>query len=119
VYRAERFGEALKGALAAAGVEGHVQPFHDLRHAAITNDAASGSSAIAVMAKAGHRNMRTTPIYLHLASTVFRDEPERLERHLLGETEGESSTPSSTRLAEPQPILADPARLREPENRST
>jgi hypothetical protein len=65
------------------------------------------------MAKAGHRNMRTTQVYLHLAGTVFRDEAERLERRLLGEVEGESSTPSSTRLAEPELVSADLASLSE------
>ena len=86
-YSAERFKEALKPALASAGVEGDVRPFHDLRHSAITHDAVSGSSAIAVMAKAGHRNMATTRTYLHLAGVVFRDEAERLEARLLGPLE--------------------------------
>jgi integrase len=71
-------------------VEGYVSPFHDLRHTAITNDAASGSSPIAVMAKAGHSDMKTTKRYLHLAGTVFRDEAAALERRLLG---GESRAP--------------------------
>ena len=43
---------------------------HDLRHTAITNDAAAGAyaaagaSELAVMAKAGHRSMSTTKTYL-------------------------------------------------------
>jgi site-specific recombinase XerC len=40
-YNAEHVKAALKAALAAAGVEGHIRPFHDLRHSAITHDAAS------------------------------------------------------------------------------
>jgi integrase len=84
VYRAETFEEALRAALAVAEVTGRVRAFHDLRHTAITHDAAAGSSAIAVMAKAGHSNMSTTKTYLHLAGTVFRDEAERLEERLLG-----------------------------------
>jgi integrase len=83
-YRGNKFKEALEQAMSAAEVEGVVRPFHDLRHTAITHDAASGSSAIAVMTKAGHRNMATTKTYLHLAGTVFRDEAERLEVRLLG-----------------------------------
>ena len=72
-----------------------MRPFHDLRHSAITNDAASGSSPIAVMTKAGHSDMRTTKRYLHLAGVVFRDEAERLEqRYGLG-----LSTEPSTELA--------------------
>jgi integrase len=92
-YDAHSFKEKLDAALAVAEVEGRVRPFHDLRHTAITHDAASGSSAIAVMAKAGHANMATTRTYLHLAGTVFRDEAERLEERLLGALEPvESST---------------------------
>jgi hypothetical protein len=39
VWCTARFREALK----AAGIEGRVRPWHDLRHPAITNDAAAGS----------------------------------------------------------------------------
>lgn len=73
----------FRKALAAAEIEGHVRPWHDLRHTAITNDAAAGSSGLAVMAKAGHRSMSTTKTYLHLAGVVFRDEADALERRLL------------------------------------
>jgi integrase len=74
----------LRKALTAANVEGRVRPFHDLRHTAITNDAAAGSSELAVMAKAGHRSMSTTKTYLHLAGVVFSEEAAALERRLLG-----------------------------------
>ena len=84
VYRAETFQEALEAAQEAAGVQGKLRPFHDLRHSAITHDAASGASAIAVMSKAGHANMATTRTYLHLAGVVFREEAEALEERLLG-----------------------------------
>jgi integrase len=83
-YEAKTFSAALRAALKAAGVEGYVRAFHDLRHTAITNDAASGSNPIAVMSKAGHSDMKTTKRYLHLAGVVFRDEAEALERRLLG-----------------------------------
>jgi integrase/recombinase XerD len=76
------FKEQFQAALDAVGIEGRVHAFHDLRHTAITHDAASGSSSIAVMAKAGHPNMSTTRTYLHLAGTVFRQEADRLELRL-------------------------------------
>lgn len=96
VFRAEVFAEQFRAALKAAGIVEHMRPFHDLRHTAITNDAASGSSPIAVMTKAGHTDMRTTKRYLHLAGVVFRDEAERLEqRYGLG-----LSTEPSTGRAE-------------------
>jgi integrase len=83
-YSEKRFAEQFRAALKDAKVEGYVRPFHDLRHTALTNEAAAGSSPIALMAKAGHSDMKTTRIYLHLAGTVFRDEAEALERRLLG-----------------------------------
>jgi integrase len=91
------FRDAFNAALAKAAVTGYVRPFHDLRHTAITNDAAFGSSAIAVMTKAGHANMATTKRYLHLAGTVFRPEVEALATRLLG---GELSTQLSTQMSE-------------------
>lgn len=103
-YSADTFRDALDAALAAAKVDAHVRPFHDLRHTAITNDAASGASPIAVMTKAGHADMRTTKRYLHLAGVVFREEAERLEQRLLGGT----STGSSTDLSALERIERDP-----------
>jgi integrase len=105
IYRAETFKEALTAALAAAGVDKRPRAFHDLRHTAITNDAAAGSSAIAVMTKAGHANMATTKRYLHLAGVVFRDEAVALERRL-----GLSTEPS-TRLSAPEPTSDEGAAL--------
>jgi integrase len=105
IYRAETFKAALTAALKAAGVEKAPRPFHDLRHTAITNDAAAGSSPIAVMTKAGHANMSTTKRYLHLAGVVFRDEAAALERRLLN---GASAVESSTDLSASDRISADP-----------
>jgi integrase len=92
-YSPKTFTKALRAALVAAGVDGGetLRAFHDLRHAAITNDAASGSNPIAVMTKAGHSDMKTTKRYMHLAGVVFRDEAERLERRLLGSQESHES----------------------------
>lgn len=106
VYRAERFREALRAALKASGVEANLRPFHDLRHASLTNGAAAGESPVALMTRAGHSNMAITKRYLHLAGTVFRDEAERLEDRLLG---GALSTQLSTQLTAPERISADPA----------
>jgi integrase len=79
-------------ALKAAGVEGRIRSFHDMRHTALTNLAATGASPIAVMATAGHRSMSTTKGYMHLAGVVFRDEASALERSLLGvESPGRNS----------------------------
>jgi integrase len=97
-YSEKLFAEQLRAALTAAGINDYVRPFHDLRHTALTNEAAAGSSPIALMAKAGHSDMKTTRIYLHLAGTVFRDEAEALERRLIGavETSTDISASEST-----------------------
>ena len=84
MYRAEAFEEVLRAALAVAGIEGRVRAFHDLRHTAITNDAAAGANPVALMTKAGHADMKTTKTYMHMAGVVFRDEADRLEARLLG-----------------------------------
>jgi integrase len=67
-----------------AEITDYVRPFHDARHASLTNGAAGGEKAIALMARAGHRNMATTNQYVHLAGVVFRDEANALEQRLLG-----------------------------------
>jgi integrase len=91
-YR-DRFVEAL----AAAGVEGRIRAFHDIRHTALTNLAATGASPVAIMATAGHRSMQTTKGYLHLAGVVFRDEASALERRLLGApSEGNATISTQT-----------------------
>jgi integrase len=106
--RAATFKQALTAALKAAAVAKSPRPFHDLRHTAITNDAAAGSSPIAVMTKAGHANMSTTKRYIHLAGVVFADEALALERRLLG---AGLSTEPSTRLTAPEPTEHDRAPL--------
>jgi integrase len=83
-YLGKTFKTALEAALAAAKVDAELRPFHDLRHASLTNGAAAGESPIALMSRAGHADMRTTKRYLHLAGTVFRDEAERLEGRVFG-----------------------------------
>ena len=100
VYNDARFASQFREALTAAGITDYVRPFHDLRHSSITNEAVAGSSPIALMAKAGHKSMRTTNVYLHLAGVVFRDEAEALERRLLG-------VESSTHLTESNVIPDD------------
>ena len=94
---ADWFRLELNAALGAAGITDRVR-IHDLRHAALTNLAATGASPIAVMATAGHRSMQTTKQYVHLAGVVFRDDADALSRRLLGVPESGTN--------EPQPVHA-------------
>jgi integrase len=80
----EWYAEAFRKALKAAAITDYIRPFHDARHAALTNMAATGASPIAVMATAGHRSMQTTQRYVHLAGVVFREEASALEQRMLG-----------------------------------
>jgi integrase len=82
---ADWFAGELRAAMTKADIEGTARPFHDLRHTALTNLAATGASPIAVMATAGHRSMNTTRKYVHLAGVVFRDDADALEARLLGD----------------------------------
>src|SRR5438270_7228909 len=76
-----QFNKALK----AAGIDDYVRPFHDMRHTALTNMAATGKiNMVALMGVAGHRNPQVTRQYTHLAGVVFSDEAEALEARLNG-----------------------------------
>lgn len=98
-----RRAEVTAGLTYVAGIDKRLRPFHDLRHTAITNDAAAGANPIAVMTKAGHSDMRTTKRYIHLAGVVFHDEAAALERRLLG-----LATPAATQdeAVRQQPAVA-------------
>lgn len=97
-----RYAELFRLALAAAKVEGHVRPCHDLRHSSITNSAAAGTTPEALMARAGHSDYSTTRRYVDLAGERFRDDADLLERRLWGE----SSTKIQYQVDEPSSAAA-------------
>jgi integrase len=72
-----RFAATFRLVLKKAGVRDFLRPFHDLRHTAITNDAASGMSPEALMTKHGHTSYKTTQTYIDLAGEMFRGEAKR------------------------------------------
>lgn len=77
---AQWYTEKFFDALREAGIEDYVRPFHDMRHTALTNEAATGkSNPIALKTKAGHASFATTEQYIKLAGVVFHDEAEALE----------------------------------------
>jgi integrase len=61
-YDDKRYAKLFRAALKKAGIEEYVRPFHDARHSSITNDAAAGANPTALMAKAGHSDMKTTKL---------------------------------------------------------
>jgi integrase len=75
----------LKPALKAAGIEKPLQPWHGLRHTALTNDAAVGHSNMYVQAKAGHSQFAITQRYIHAAQVAFPDAADLSEERLFGD----------------------------------
>ena len=84
-----RYAITLRLALARAGITDYVRPFHNGRHTSITNAAAAGMSAPALMARAGHGDFKTTQGYIDLAGETFREEEALLEARLFGQKLGQ------------------------------
>jgi integrase len=80
----KRYAVTLQKALHRADITRRVRPFHDLRHTAITHEAAAENAPAAIQARAGHADYSTTQRYIHLAGVVFREEAERAEARVLG-----------------------------------
>jgi integrase len=81
-----RYAELVKIARCQAGIEEYVRPSHDLRHSSITNAAAVGVAPEALMSRSGHSSYATTRRYIDLAGVRFRDEADRIENRLWGES---------------------------------
>lgn len=64
--------EIVRGARARAGIE-HLT-CHMLRHTCLTRLREAGMSLEAVQAQAGHRNIESTRIYLHLSNTWLSEQ---------------------------------------------
>jgi integrase len=61
----------LRPALACAGITKPFRPFHDLRHTALTHEAAAGNPMAYVQLKAGHSQSAITERYIHAAQVTF------------------------------------------------
>jgi integrase len=79
-----RYADTFRAALAKAGIDGNVRPFHDGRHTSITNAAAAGVGPGALQASAGHADLSTTQRYIDLAGVLFRDEVDAAEARMFG-----------------------------------
>lgn len=73
----------LRPALHHARIEKPFRPFHDLRHTALTHEAAAGNPMAHIQARAGHSQATTTERYIHAAQTSFPGAATRSERRLL------------------------------------
>jgi integrase len=74
--------EHLKPALKAAGITKPFRPFHDLRHTALTHDAAAGNPLSYIQLKAGHSQTSVTERYIHAAQIQFAGAAARAEERM-------------------------------------
>jgi integrase len=72
----------LRAALKKAGITKPFRAFHDLRHTAITHDAAAGNPQAYVQMKAGHSQGAITERYIHAAAVLFPGAADKTEARL-------------------------------------
>lgn len=75
----------MKPALRRAMIDKPFRPWHDLRHTALTHEAAAGNPQAYVQMKAGHSQGTITERYIHAAQVLFPGAAERGENRLFGE----------------------------------
>lgn len=74
----------LRPALRKAGIIGPFRPFHDLRHTALTHEAAAGNPQAYVQMRAGHSQGAITERYIHAAQVLFPGAAQRGEDRMFG-----------------------------------
>jgi integrase len=86
----QRVSHLLRAAVTKAGITKPFRVFHDLRHTAITHDAAAGNPQAYIQMKAGHSQGAITERYIHAAAVMFPGAADKSEARLFSavETEG-------------------------------
>jgi integrase len=79
--------EHLRPALQKAGITKPFRPFHDLRHTALTHDAAAGNPLAYIQMRAGHSQASITERYIHAAQVQFAGAAQRSEDRIFGATQ--------------------------------
>lgn len=79
-----KLGGYARKAYKRAKIEKSVQPWHGLRHTALTFDAAVGSPNAYVQSRAGHSQFAVTERYIHAAQVAFPGAAELAEGRLFG-----------------------------------
>lgn len=82
----------MRPALARAEIVKPFRVWHDMRHTALTHEAAAGNPAIYVQLKAGHSQGSITERYLHAAQVLFPGAAAKGEERLFGRAEGSRAT---------------------------
>jgi site-specific recombinase XerD len=76
----------LRPALKAANITRPFRPFHDLRHTALTREAAAGNPQAYIQLKAGHSQGQITERYIHAAQLHFPGAAAKAEERMFGST---------------------------------
>jgi len=79
----------LQPALKRAGINKPFRAFHDLRHTALTHEAAAGNPMVYVQMKAGHSQSQITERYIHAAQVLFPGAAAKGEARMFALTEAE------------------------------
>jgi integrase len=74
----------MRPALRRAKIEKPFRPWHDLRHTALTHEAAAGNPQAYVQLKAGHSQGAITERYIHAAQVLLPGAAARGEERVLG-----------------------------------
>jgi len=74
----------MKPALKKAGIVKPFRSWHDLRHTALTHEAAAGNPHAYVKAKAGHSASTITDRYIHAAQVMFPGAAAKAEERMFG-----------------------------------
>lgn len=74
----------MRPALANAGITKPFRPWHDLRHTALTHEAAAGNPQAYVQLKAGHSQGTITERYIHAAQVIFPGAAAKAEARMFG-----------------------------------
>ncbi len=80
----------LRPAIKKAAIDKPFRAFHDLRHTAITHDAAAGNPQAYIQMKAGHSSGAITERYVHAAAVLFPGAADKAEERLFGKAPVES-----------------------------
>ena len=74
----------MRPALKRAAIVKPFRPWHDLRHTALTHEAAAGNPQVYVQMKAGHSQGSITERYIHAAQVLFPGAAEKGEGRMFG-----------------------------------
>jgi integrase len=80
--------EYMRPALKKAGITKPFRPWHDLRHTALTHEAAAGNPQAYVQLKAGHSQGSITERYIHAAQVLFPGAAAKAEARMFGAQAG-------------------------------